>query len=189
MRKPSQVDGEARGELFKFRRWPDRLKRFVSENILQLNDTPHRIALGVCLGFMIGASPTVGIQMILYFVAVTLIGANRVSGLGPIWLSNPLTMVPIYYTNWRIGRFLLTGDCEASAESKAAIAELVADPPGGQTGWFTRFLSLDFWQDAVAVLFSIGGELWLGSLLVGALLGGAGYYFTYRALTRSRRPS
>ena len=50
-------------------RWWSRLRNVVVNRILGLNDTPHRIAWGVLLGFVVAFTPTVGLQMMI-FVAV-----------------------------------------------------------------------------------------------------------------------
>src|SRR6056297_631558 len=48
--------------------WKARLKHLLVHNILHLDDTPHRIAWGVFWGFFIGATPTIGIQVLLYWI-------------------------------------------------------------------------------------------------------------------------
>lgn len=168
------------------RRIGPRLKWFLVHNVLHLDDTPHRIALGVFLGFLIGATPTLGLQMILYFAAVAVLPANKVSGLGPIWITNPLTAVPIYYMNWRIGCLLTTGQLTASPSSRAAIARLVEGPAGVEQSFYDRLLSAEFWRAAGEALARIGGELWVGSLFVGVVSGLIGYGLTIRAVRAYR---
>ena len=41
--------------------------------ILQLNDSPHSISLGITLGLFIGLTPTVGLQMVIVVILGTLI--------------------------------------------------------------------------------------------------------------------
>lgn len=166
-----------------------RLRQFIVHNILHLDDSPHRIALGVFLGFVVGATPLVGVQTILYLALATVLRANRVSGIGPVWITNPLTIVPIYYANWRIGVLLLTGSFGASAETRVAIERLVAGAPGQDLGWLERLWSAEFWAAAWELLLSIGAELWVGSLFVGVVTGLLGYWLTLRAVIsyRARR--
>lgn len=159
-----------------------RLERFVVHNILHLDDTPHRIAMGVFLGFFVGATPTLGLQMILYLVLAAALSANKLSGLGPIWITNPLTAVPIYYFNWRLGSFLMTGRLEASEASKHAIGRLVSGIPGQDAPFWERLFSREFWGAALDAFARIGSELWVGSVFVGILTGGLAYWATYRAV-------
>lgn len=168
------------------RLWP-RLRRLVVHNILHLDDTPHRIALGVFWGFLVGATPTLGIQMPLYFLAAFLSRANKVSGIGPVWLTNPLTAVPIYYFNWKLGLFLLTGRFASSPESRDAIARLVEGVPGNDESFFTRIFSGSFWSAVGDLLATIGVELWVGSIVVGLVSGLLGYWGAYYGVIAYRR--
>jgi len=42
-----------------------RLKRFLVHNVLHVDDTPHRIALGVAIAIFVTWTPTIGFQMLL----------------------------------------------------------------------------------------------------------------------------
>lgn len=162
-------------------------KHLVVHNILHLDDTPHRIAFGVFLGFVVGATPTIGLQMIIYVTLAAIVGANKVSGILPVWLSNPVTAVPLYYSNWRIGRFLLGG--EADSEASQRMLEQVIGVPGQDLPLWERLFSLSFWEAAFEAFMAMGAELWVGSLLVGVVAGAAGYWATYRGVIgfRARR--
>lgn len=164
-----------------------RLRYFVVHNILHLDDSPHRIAHGVFWGFVVGATPAVGLQTVMYLAIATLLGANRVSGIGPVWITNPVTIVPIYYFNWRVGTFLVTGTLETSAASREAIAHLFEGEPGSGLGVVSRFVSVDFWLAVWELIASAGLELWIGSLFVGVISGAFGYAATYRAVVAYRR--
>ena len=76
-----------------------RLKDFIVHKVLRLDDTPHRIALGVAIGFFVTWTPTIGIQMILVVALATLLKANKLVGVPFVWISNPFTIVPIYGPN------------------------------------------------------------------------------------------
>ena len=165
-----------------------RTKHLVVHNILHLDDTPHRIALGVFLGFVVGATPTIGLQMIIYVAIAAIVGANKVSGILPVWLSNPLTAVPLYYSNWRIGRFLLSGS--ADEDGGRALIESVVNLPGAELPLWERVTSSEFWSAAMDAFVAMGAELWLGSLVVGLLFGIFGYWAAYRGVIAFRgRPS
>ena len=164
----------------------EKAKHLVIHNILHLDDTPHRIAFGVFLGFLVGATPTIGIQMILYVAIAAVLRANKVSGILPVWLSNPLTAVPLYYSNWRIGRFVLSGDASDAANGRANIEALI-DLPGKDLPLWDRLVSPDFWSAAMEAFVAMGAELWLGSVLVGLALGIPAYWLTYRGVIAYRR--
>ena len=164
--------------------WP-RLRHLVYHNLLHLDDTPHRIALGVGLGFFVGATPTLGFQMLIYFAIAAVVGGNKVSGIPPIWLTNPFTAVPVYYGNWRLGRFLLTGTATEHPGGLRAIESAVQSTEG-QHGFFEGFMEPAFWSRLFDTLVALGVELWVGSVVVGTVLGLLGYWATYRAVIRFR---
>ncbi|MEM1022667.1 MAG: DUF2062 domain-containing protein [Myxococcota bacterium] len=165
----------------------ERIRVLVARNLLQLDDTPHRIAFGVFWGFLIGATPTIGIQVVLYLAVASVVGANRISGILPIWLSNPVTAVPLYYSEWQIGRLLVTGSFGTAAESWGVISTAI-QPAAGQS-WWSRILELDLYVKLFDAMVSLGVELWVGSVLVGVAVGGIGYYFAYHAVKKYRQAS
>ena len=74
----------------------NKIKRFFIYRVLGLNDTPHRIALGLAIGIFVTWTPTIGFQMVLTVVLSTLFRANKFVGVPFVWISNPLTVVAIY---------------------------------------------------------------------------------------------
>jgi uncharacterized protein (DUF2062 family) len=73
--------------------------RTLLRTILSLDDTPHQIALGAAIGMFIAMTPTIGIQMALVMLVALLTRPffhfNRVAALVMVYLSNPITMVPL----------------------------------------------------------------------------------------------
>lgn len=93
------------------------MKRKI-ENIIKdkfINPVLHstapvpEVSLGVAVGVSLGLTPTVGVQMYLVAMVWTIYRYifkkrfNLPVGMAMVWISNPLTMVPLYYL------FLLTG--------------------------------------------------------------------------------
>ncbi|HKI70697.1 MAG TPA: DUF2062 domain-containing protein, partial [Verrucomicrobiae bacterium] len=87
-----------------------RIERFFVYRVLHVDDTPHRIALGVAVGIFVAWTPTVGFQMILTIILATLLRANKLVGIPFVWISNPFTLGVIYYPNYLLGKFILQGD-------------------------------------------------------------------------------
>ena len=115
-------------------RWWTSPRRLI-RRLLALDDTPHSIALGTAIGMFVGMTPTVGIQMIviLAIAAVTrpLFHFNRVAGLITVYISNPLTMLPMYAAFYYVGTLLveapMTPD-EFLAQFEAALEQGWLDP-------------------------------------------------------------
>jgi len=158
----------------------------IVQRVLQLDDTPHRIAFGVFLGFLIGATPTFGFQMLLYVTFATLLGANKIAGLAPVWISNPLTLVPLYYGDWLLGHLLLSGSVDDGGVGRQRIEALLATGDSVGSVWSHMF-EASFWHQVVDVFFAIGAEMWVGSLVVGLGLGAIGYVAAYRGVIAYRR--
>ena len=136
--------------------WLWRTPRALLRQILALEDTDHSKALGVAVGVFIGMTPTVGIQMILVLLTAALTSRlfyfNRVAALLTVYISNPLTMVPIYWFNYKVGTWFVTGD--ANREEFARILEY--------NGW------AEWWQTILGLFVTIGTPLIVGSLVVAA---------------------
>ncbi len=77
------------------------------QRIVRINDTPQAIALGAAVGIFIGMTPTVGIQMVLMVIVGTVIRANRLAGVAMVYVSNPFTILPIYWLDYWVGSLLL----------------------------------------------------------------------------------
>jgi uncharacterized protein (DUF2062 family) len=143
---------------------------------LHLDDTPHRIAWGVFIGAIIAFTPTLGLQILIYIAVAALLGANKVSGIPILFISNPFTAVPLYYTTWQVGAAVLEPETEVS---RATIKQWL-----GNTGralkndGVGKLLEADFWLDTGRLLASTGAELWIGGLLCGILVGVPTYFLT-----------
>jgi uncharacterized protein len=159
----------------------DKFRQVLVHNILGLDDTPHRIALGVLLGFLVAFTPTLGFQIILYVTLAALIRANKMSGIPILFISNPFTAVPLYWFVWKVGGFALgravRGEKAPSAEALDALFEGKTVFESAQT-----LVTSEFWGHAVATAVDLGAELWLGALIVGLLVGVPSYFITVGAV-------
>lgn len=139
--------------------------------------SPEYTARGVANGVFWGLTPTVGLQTI-EIGAAWLVG-RKLFGLDSsllqayiwAWVNNPVTMIPLYYTYYVTGLWLL-GDSTAST---------------GYAGFvdvWTSATALGWWTGFVAILRAIGEPLFLGSVPyvgVGTLLA---YRWSVRVLRR-----
>ena len=141
------------------------LRQFIVERLLHADDPPHRLALGMAVGVFIAFTPTVGFQMMLAVFLAWLLGANKVVAAAVVWISNPATLVPIYYTCFVVGRSILGYE------------------PMGQEWWGELSNPPSGWWPAVQFYWSrfleIATPLWAGGALVGLLLAYPSYYVVY----------
>ncbi|MGL5834171.1 MAG: DUF2062 domain-containing protein [Waterburya sp.] len=105
-----------------------RQMRLVYLKLLRLRDKPEVVAKGLAVGVFTGCFPFFGMQSLLAFLLATVVRGSKVAALAGTWISNPLTSVPLYIFNYKIGKLLLgEGDRvlpPLNIESFAAFKEL-----------------------------------------------------------------
>ena len=139
-----------------------------------LDDSQHSVALGTSIGMFIALTPTVGIQMLLVmvlaFVSRPFFRFNRIAALITVYVSNPLTIVPLYYFLYCVGSIFVDGN--VTREQFRSILD---------------FDNLSGWRDAMVTLFfDVGSPLLIGTVVV-ATLSGLGTYPLMRLLLRVLR--
>lgn len=161
-----------------------RLRQIVYHNILHLDDTPHRIAWGVLLGALIAFTPTLGLQIVIYIPVAALLRANKVSGIPILFISNPFTAVPLYYTTWSIGAAVLHPEKEVT---QATIKTWLGNTGRAlKNGGVESLLDPELWADSARLLWSTGAELWMGALVCGLVVGLPLYFLTRWGLNAVR---
>ena len=138
------------------------MRRFALQKIsrglvwlCRLDDAPPRIAFGLALGAFVAWTPTVGIQMILVVLLSLLIPFNRAAAILAVYLSNPVSMLPMYVLAYRVGNWFFP---KPGLEQQ--LAEALHDNRLGWWQWLGRF-----WE----LMWEFAGPLWLGALMLGAL--------------------
>jgi uncharacterized protein (DUF2062 family) len=147
-----------------------RLKNVIVSGILGLDDSPQRIALGVFLGFVVAMTPTLGLQIVIYVALAALLRVNKVAGVPILFITNPVTAVPVYGFCWWLGNLVLHGGKGESSWEEVQ-ARLMAAESGNNESLWEQMLSADFWSRVGTAMAQLGGELWLGSLVSGVALG------------------
>jgi len=143
--------------------------------IFTIRSSPHSIALGMAFGLFVALTPTVGFQMILVAVIGTLIKANRIIALVVVWISNPLTFIPMYYGYYYLGGAILGVDLWTFDNFSLK---------------FNQFLSTGEDQGYSALAREFGSEifypLWVGSLIIALVAAIPAYPLTRFAVRRAR---
>ena len=162
-----------------------RLRNLVVNRILGLEDSPQRIARGVFLGFVVGMTPTIGLQIVLYLGLATLLRANKVAGVPITFIANPLSALPLYGFCWWVGNLLLHGG-HGESSWDAVSARLTAELQSSESV-YDQLLSADFWRRMGGMMGQLGGELWLGSLVLGFAVGLPAYALVLWGVGEYRR--
>ena len=157
----------------RYRHHRKKLRQFIYHDLLHADDPPHTLALGMAIGMFVAFTPTVGVQMLVSGFLSWLFRANKAVGMAVVWISNPATMIPIYWYCYGIGCAILALD------------------PIGREWWSGLTTPPNSWWPAVKFYWSrlveISGPLWLGSIVVGTVCGYATYYAVYYAIYYYRK--
>ena len=151
-------------------------RRFILHHVLHADDPPERLARGVAVGVFVTFTPTIGVQMALVVFLAWLLRANKVVGLPVVWVSNPVTFIPIYFPSYVIGAMLMGRHLRGDGKDPAMRLEWwkqLGDPPEGMLDTF-RF----YWQK----LEVIAGPLWLGCFVVGSVLALLSYFIVFHTV-------
>ena len=150
--------------------------RAIFRQILQLEDTNHSIAMGAAVGMFVGLTPTVGVQMIIVMIIAMLTGwffrFNRVAALIATYISNPVTMLPIYWGCYKVGTLFLPATVD-----QQQFAEIL------------HYESFSQWcQTMLNLLIEVGWPLILGSLIIAPIGAVITYPCVHYLLNNFQRP-
>jgi uncharacterized protein len=163
-----------------------RFKGFVKLRILHINDTPHKIAMGVAIGLFIAWTPALGIHMLLVLALCALLRANKLAGLVSAWVCNPFTFGVVYIPSYLVGRAVVDFWRGSQSANRAAVEDLLHRMSSAGS-IFTNFHHAAFWHELFDVLIKIGLELWVGCLIIGFLVAVVGYFLTRSFVVWHRR--
>ena len=156
-------------------------RKFLVHKILHIDDTPHRLALGVAIGFFIAWTPTIGFQSALVVLLAIVLKANKIVGLPFVWISNPLTLVPVYWPNYLFGNAVMAIFTERPRLTfkmfESAVLEFVksSEGPFNSQTWVNLYQLLLKFLD-----FTV--DLWIGSILVGLIMAIISYFASYHLI-------
>ena len=141
--------------------------RVLLRSILALDDSPHAIALGASIGIFVGLTPSVGIQTILILAVVFLTRPffyfNGTAAMATTYISNPLTMGPLYYFWYRLGAWFFPGYSKNIDFSPLLQFE-------GLSGW---------WASTCELAVQVGLPMLTGALLTAPLGAAVAYPLTH----------
>ncbi|MBE9079304.1 DUF2062 domain-containing protein [Romeria aff. gracilis LEGE 07310] len=104
-------------------RWR-RTFRYFYLRFLRLRGSPREIARGLAAGVFAGAFPFFGFQTIFGIALAAVVRGNKIMAAAGTWISNPLTYVPIYAFNFKLGSLLLgMSSSEIDFSSQQSIRE------------------------------------------------------------------
>lgn len=123
--------------------------------LLLSHASAEEVAQGFALGVFIGITPTFGLHIILAIVCAAYLKKNELAAILGVFVTNPITAVPVYYFCFHVGTLIT-----------------------GQT------TELNFADLTFSKAFSLGADilfpLWIGCLAVGLVAYFAAYGFAIK---------
>ena len=129
---------------------------------MRLRGQPKVVAKGLAVGVFAGCFPFLGLQSLIGVFLATLFRGSKVAAIAATWISNPLTYVPIFVFNYKLGKVLLGTE---------------------DTGLFLDLKSFTAFKELGAT-FAI--TLLTGCFVVGSILAFITYFYSLAILERLR---
>ena len=89
------------------RYWYKLYRHRVYRYVRTLNGNPQNLARGLAVGVFAGSFPFFGIQSLIGVLLAIIFRGSKVAAVMGTWISNPLTYIPIFIFNFRVGKLLL----------------------------------------------------------------------------------
>lgn len=152
--------------------------RLLEEKLVQpfriARGSPRAMARGASMGLWVALTPTVGFQMLLVaFLAVPL-RANVAVALAMVWVSNPITVIPLYFAYYWLGTVVLGVETLGYGDVHELLRALFATDARSIIGAFGTLGA------------EIGAPMLVGSFVIATLAGAVSYPLTLRWARRRR---
>lgn len=145
----------------------DQFNKF-KDRFVKIRGNPKDIALGFALGIYVALTPTMGVQMIIAVTFAAIFRWNKIAAAAAVWVTNPLTAVPIYGLNYWVGTKVFFW------------MEFKGFPNNLFSGGFEAFKELLYNSPSILLVTTLGG------FIVGIPAAIFSYYFAYNAIINYR---
>lgn len=139
-----------------------RLGRYWYCRLVRMADSPERLARGFAVGIFSGFFPFLGAQIIVALLLAIPVRANKLVAALGTWMSNPLTYLPLYLFNFKVGCLVLGSTPDFSPDDLSATDALlelkeeflsallvgcaVSGLVAGTIGYFVALRSIRSWR-------------------------------------------
>jgi hypothetical protein len=143
--------------------------RYIYLRLIRMKEHPHAIARGLAVGVFAGCFALFGLQTIIGLALAFLVRGNKLTAAAGTWISNPLTYVPLFAFNYKIGRWILGQYADESNQAKFS------------QNWDSWSKMAESGTDFIIILF-------LGCAVVGLGASLIAYFLCLRLLKRHHTP-
>ncbi len=149
------------------------------DRIRKLNGNPHYVALGMAIGVFVAITPTIPFHTILAIGLAFLLKASKPAAILGVWVSNPFTVVFLYFACYKAGHLFLENSSQALILIEQLIDHLESDIPLLQ--------KIDYLMDFTKKQYNTFIIMNFGGLILGLPAGLFTYIITHRFFTRFRK--
>ena len=146
-------------------------------DIVRQKDSPHKIALGLALGIFVGILPIMGIQMTVVAVLALPLRANIKAAVAGVWISNPITFLPMYWGYYKFGLLFSPSRTLTWNDFMQRITR------AGEISWSSVGESLNRILDIGADILV---PMWIGATILAVFFAPLTYFVTKRAVISYR---
>lgn len=130
------------------------------------------------IGVFVAFTPPVGLQMATALVLATAARSNRAAAVAAVWVTNPLTAIPVYAACYRAGVWILPGSEVIDIRSR--LRGVVINDDGD---WL--HISEQF-RELLGLGMNVFWPMLTGGLVIGMVCGVAAYFLTLCAIRFGR---
>jgi uncharacterized protein len=160
---------------------------FLRLKVLHVTDTPHRIAMGVAVGVFVafGLAPFLGTHIFAALLLATVLGGNKIAALASMWVHNPVTMWPIIFGEYELGKHIVGLWSKAPRGGHELLKRFL--DTWEEQGVFTYPFVGEFWHELSHVMVKIGLEVTIGCVVLGVVTAVLSYFAAKEIVIEHRR--
>ncbi|GAB6281267.1 MAG: hypothetical protein STSR0008_00060 [Ignavibacterium sp.] len=84
----------------------NKIKNYIFD-LIKFENNPFNISLSIAIGIFVGLTIPMGFQTFFIIPLIILFRANFILAYSATYISNPITVLPIYYSALKIGEFIM----------------------------------------------------------------------------------
>jgi uncharacterized protein len=160
---------------------------FLKLKVLHVTDTPHRIAMGVAVGVFVafGLAPFLGTHIFAALVLSAILGGNKIAAIASMWVHNPITMWPIIFGEYELGKHVV-GLWTRAPKGGHELLKRFLDNWEDQ-GVFSYPFVTEFWHELSHVMMKIGLEVGIGCAILGVVTAVLSYFAAKEIVIEHRK--
>lgn len=151
--------------------------------VFHLHEEPSRLAAGMAVGVFIGITPFYGLHTLLALAAAFVFRLNKAATITGAWINLPWFAPFVYGFCLKLGEAILSGNFSISWGTLSGLAEAA----GAYLRASPREHAGALWQMIWDMMFTASLPLFVGTTVVGLVLGIATYVVTLEAVREIRR--